>query len=64
MYSRYGNPTISMFEERLRLIEDAPAAFATATGMAAVFTALGALLGAGGSAGGCPQPVRVLFRGV
>ena len=47
LYSRYGNPTISMFEERLRLIEGAPAAFATATGMAAVFTALGALLGAG-----------------
>jgi O-succinylhomoserine sulfhydrylase len=47
VYSRYGNPTISMFEERLRLIEGAPAAFATATGMAAVFTGLGALLGAG-----------------
>jgi O-succinylhomoserine sulfhydrylase len=47
VYSRYGNPTIAMFEERLRLIEDAPACFATATGMAAVFTALGALLGAG-----------------
>ena len=47
VYSRYGNPTITMFEERLRLIEGAPAAFATATGMAAVFTALGALLRAG-----------------
>jgi O-succinylhomoserine sulfhydrylase len=47
VYSRYGNPTISMFEERLRLIEGAPACFATATGMAAVFTSLGALLGAG-----------------
>ncbi len=47
VYSRYGNPTISMFEERLRLIEGAPAAFATASGMSAVFTALGALLGAG-----------------
>ncbi|OFJ51076.1 O-succinylhomoserine sulfhydrylase [Mycolicibacterium grossiae] len=47
VYSRYGNPTISMFEERLRLMEGADAAFATATGMAAVFTALGALLGAG-----------------
>ena len=47
MYSRYGNPTISMFEERLRLIEGAPACFATATGMAAVFTSLGALLAAG-----------------
>src|ERR1700732_1776977 len=36
-----------MFEERLRLMEGAAAAFATATGMAAVFTSLGALLGAG-----------------
>ena len=47
MYSRYGNPTVSMFEERLRLLEGAPACFATATGMAAVFTALAALLGQG-----------------
>ena len=47
VYSRYGNPTIAMFEERLRLIEGAPACFATASGMAAVFTGLGALLGAG-----------------
>ena len=36
-----------MFEERLRLIEGAPGGFATASGMAAVFTSLGALLGAG-----------------
>ena len=47
VYSRYGNPTVQMFEERLRLIEGAPAAFGTASGMAAVFTALGALLGSG-----------------
>jgi len=47
VYSRYGNPTVQMFEERLRLIEGAPAAFGTASGMAAVFTSLGALLGAG-----------------
>ncbi|KZS56171.1 O-succinylhomoserine sulfhydrylase [Mycobacterium kansasii] len=47
VYSRYGNPTVSMFEERLRLIEGAPAAFATASGMAAVFISLGALLAAG-----------------
>src|ERR1700722_2448078 len=47
VYSRYGNPTVSMFEERLRLIEGPPAAFATASGMAAVFTSLGALLAAG-----------------
>ncbi len=47
MYSRFGNPTVHMFEERMRVLEGAPAAFATATGMAAVFVALGALLGAG-----------------
>ncbi|MBU3749589.1 MAG: O-succinylhomoserine sulfhydrylase [Mycobacterium sp.] len=47
VYSRYGNPTVAMFEERLRLIEGAEAAFATSSGMAAVFTGLGALLGAG-----------------
>lgn len=47
VYSRYGNPTVEMFQERLRLIEGAPACFATASGMAAVFVALGALLKAG-----------------
>ena len=47
VYSRYGNPTVSMFEERLRLLEGAPACFATASGRSAVFTSLGALLGAG-----------------
>lgn len=47
VYSRYGNPTVAMFEERLRLIEGAEAAFATSSGMSAVFTGLGALLGAG-----------------
>jgi len=47
MYSRYGNPTVGIFEERLRLLEGAPACFATATGMAAVFTSLMALLNAG-----------------
>ncbi|MFF0608950.1 O-succinylhomoserine sulfhydrylase [Nocardia tengchongensis] len=47
VYSRYGNPTVAMFEERLRLIDGAEACFATASGMSAVFTALGALLGAG-----------------
>jgi O-succinylhomoserine sulfhydrylase len=47
VYSRYGNPTVAMFEERLRLLEGAPAAYATASGMSAVFTALAALLGAG-----------------
>ncbi|WP_081746788.1 O-succinylhomoserine sulfhydrylase [Arthrobacter sp. H5] len=47
VYSRYGNPTVAMFQERLRLLEGAEACFATASGMSAVFTALGALLAAG-----------------
>ncbi|WP_315774399.1 O-succinylhomoserine sulfhydrylase [Rhodococcoides kroppenstedtii] len=47
VYSRYGNPTVSMFEERIRLLDGAEAAFATSSGMSAVFTALGALLKAG-----------------
>ncbi|MFZ2174213.1 MAG: O-succinylhomoserine sulfhydrylase [Rhodococcus sp. (in: high G+C Gram-positive bacteria)] len=47
VYSRYGNPTVKMFEERLRLIEGAEACFGTASGMSAVFTSLGALLKAG-----------------
>ena len=40
VYSRYGNPTVSMFEERLRLIEGAEACKGTASGMAAVFASL------------------------
>jgi O-succinylhomoserine sulfhydrylase len=47
VYSRYGNPTVAMFEERMRLLECAEACFATASGMAAVFVALAALLGKG-----------------
>ena len=40
VYSRYANPTVGMFEERMRLLEGAGAARATASGMAAVFAAL------------------------
>lgn len=47
MYSRYGNPTVRMFEERLALLEGAEDCFATATGMAAVFTSLAALVESG-----------------
>jgi len=47
IYSRYGNPTVGVFEERLRLLEGGEACFATATGMAAVFTSLAAFLRAG-----------------
>ncbi len=47
IYSRYGNPTVGTFEERMRLLEGAEACFATASGMAAVFTAMAALCGSG-----------------
>jgi O-succinylhomoserine sulfhydrylase len=46
-YSRFGNPTVSMFEERMRLLEGAEEARATATGMAAVTAALLGYLRAG-----------------
>lgn len=44
IYSRYGNPTVAMFQERLRVVEGAEACYATASGMSAVFTSLIALL--------------------
>ena len=47
IYSRYGNPTIAMFEARMCALEGAEAARATATGMAAVTTALMGQLRAG-----------------
>jgi O-succinylhomoserine sulfhydrylase len=47
VYSRYSNPTLSMFEQRMAALEGAQAARATATGMAAVTTALMGLVRAG-----------------
>ena len=47
IYSRYGNPTVQMFEERLALAEGAEYCRATASGMAAVHLALTGLLKAG-----------------
>ncbi|GIG28544.1 O-succinylhomoserine sulfhydrylase [Cellulomonas marina] len=47
MYSRYANPTVATFEERLRLLDGAEACYATGTGMSAVFTALAALVRSG-----------------
>lgn len=46
-YSRLSNPTVKVFEERLRLLEGAERCFATATGMAAVFAALASQLVSG-----------------
>jgi O-succinylhomoserine sulfhydrylase len=47
VYSRYGNPTVAMFEDRIAALEGAEAAFATASGMAAVHASLMCQLKAG-----------------
>ncbi len=47
VYSRYANPTVRMFEERLAALEGAEACMATASGMAAMFSALACQLEAG-----------------
>ncbi|MBZ0141805.1 MAG: O-succinylhomoserine sulfhydrylase [Pseudorhodoplanes sp.] len=46
-YSRFSNPTVTMFEQRMAAFEGAQAARATATGMAAVTVALMGQLKAG-----------------
>jgi O-succinylhomoserine sulfhydrylase len=47
VYSRFANPTVTMFETRMALLEGADVARATATGMAAVTSALMCCLKAG-----------------
>ncbi|MCB1473184.1 MAG: O-succinylhomoserine sulfhydrylase [Rhodobiaceae bacterium] len=47
VYSRYGNPTVSMFENRMAAMEGAQGARATASGMAAVNAAILGLVKAG-----------------
>jgi O-succinylhomoserine sulfhydrylase len=47
LYARFSNPTVSMFERRIASFEGAEAARATATGMAAVTSALMGQLKAG-----------------
>jgi O-succinylhomoserine sulfhydrylase len=47
LYSRFSNPTVAMFEARMAAFEGAEAARATASGMAAVTTALVGQLKAG-----------------
>ncbi|MGB7334430.1 MAG: O-succinylhomoserine sulfhydrylase [Salaquimonas sp.] len=44
IYSRYANPTVHMFEQRMCLLEGAEDARATASGMAAVASAIGCQL--------------------
>ncbi|NMD09038.1 MAG: aminotransferase class I/II-fold pyridoxal phosphate-dependent enzyme, partial [Phyllobacteriaceae bacterium] len=47
VYGRYGNPTVTMFEQRLALLEGAEACYAVASGMAAVYGALACQLKTG-----------------
>jgi O-succinylhomoserine sulfhydrylase len=47
IYSRFSNPTVGMFEERMALLEGAAIARGTATGMAAVFASLACQLKTG-----------------
>jgi O-succinylhomoserine sulfhydrylase len=68
-YSRFGNPTVEMFEERIRLLEGAEMARATASGMAAVNAAVLSYLKAGDHIvsaralfGACRYIVDVLCR--
>ena len=46
-YSRYANPTVEMFEQRLALLDGSEACCATASGMAAVFGSMMCQLKAG-----------------
>ena len=46
-YSRYANPTVEMFEQRLALLDGSEACFATASGMSAVFRSMMCQLKAG-----------------
>lgn len=47
VYSRYGNPTVTMFEDRLKLLEGADYCVGLSSGMAAVFSTLASQLQAG-----------------
>lgn len=47
VYSRYSNPNTSEFIEKMCLLEGAEDGFATATGMASIFTTFGAFLKSG-----------------
>ena len=40
IYSRIGNPTVDVFEQRIALLEDGAAAVATASGMSAITMAI------------------------
>ena len=60
IYSRYSNPTVAMFEERMALLEGAEAARATASGMAAVMAAVMGQVKRRRPRRGVPRPVRLV----
>ena len=69
VYSRATNPTLTMLQERLRLMEGAEACRVTASGMAAVHTSLAAIVAAGdrvvaatGLFARCHQVLDVVLR--
>jgi O-succinylhomoserine sulfhydrylase len=47
VYSRFGNPTITMLQERLAALEGAEASLITGTGMAAMFASVASVLNMG-----------------
>ena len=47
VYSRFSNPTVTMFQDRLAALEGAEACVATSSGMSAIFTACLGLVNAG-----------------
>jgi O-succinylhomoserine sulfhydrylase len=47
IYSRYSNPSVDEFIEKICLLEGAEAGYATATGMSAVFTSIAAFVSQG-----------------
>ncbi len=47
IYSRFSNPTVDMFQDRMALMEGAAVGKATATGMAAVFASMVSMVQAG-----------------
>ena len=47
VYTRYGNPTVQMLEERMALLEGAEACLATGTGMSAIFATMACQLKSG-----------------
>src|SRR5688572_5068692 len=47
IYSRFSNPSVKEFEDKMAMLEGAEAGYATATGMAAVFASFMTFLKAG-----------------